>query len=170
MFARGKEVVKVRKFGQKLMLGLAVGISCIILQSSSTIVHASSILDAITSEETTEDHSEDTSYSILRGNHLNFGTVKVQRMSSNEMAIYGLTQCHHVCDEVYLYLYLERKVNGSYGTYKSWKFTANNATSLSRGLNVIVPSGTYYRVRGYHAAKDGSKESTSTLTSGILIK
>lgn len=163
-------MVKVRKFGQKLMLGLAVGISCIILQSSSTIVHASSILDAITSEETTEDHSEDTSYSILRGNHLNFGTVKVQRMSSNEMAIYGLTQCHHVCDEVYLYLYLERKVNGSYGTYKSWKFTANNATSLSRGLNVIVPSGTYYRVRGYHAAKDGSKESTSTLTSGILIK
>ena len=169
MFAKGKEVVKVRNFGQKLMLGLAVGISCIILQSSSTIVHASSILDAITSEETTEDHSEDTSYSILRGNHLNFGTVKVQRMSSNEMAIYGLTQCHHVCDEVYLYLYLERKVNGSYGTYKSWKFTANNATSLSRGLNVAVPSGTYYRVRGYHAAKDGSKESTSTLTSGILI-
>lgn len=169
MFARGKEVVKIRKFGQKLMLGLAVGISCIMLQSSSTIVHASSILDAITSEETTEDYSEDTSYSILRGNHLNFGTVKVQRMSSNEMAIYGLTQCHHVCDEVYLYLYLERKVNGSYGTYKSWKFTDNNVTSLSRVLNVAVPSGTYYRVRGYHAAKDGAKESTSTLTQGILI-
>ena len=78
MFARGKEVVKVRKFGQKLMLGLAVGISCIILQSSSTIVHASSILDAITSEETTEDHSEDTSYSILRGNHLNFGMAVME--------------------------------------------------------------------------------------------
>ena len=168
MFARGKEVVKVRKFGQKLMLGLAVGISCIMLQSSSTIVHASSILDEIT-EETVEDYAEDTSYSILRGNHLNFGTVKVQRMSSNEMAIYGLTQCHHVCDEVYLYLYLERKVNGSYGTYKYWKFTDNNVTSLSRVLNVAVPSGTYYRVRGYHAAKDGAKESTSTLTQGILI-
>ena len=169
MFTKRKEVIKIRKFRWKLMLGLAVGISCIMLQSSSTIVHASSILDAITSEETTEDYSEDTSYSILRGNHLNFGTVKVQRMSSNEIAIYGLTQCHHVCDEVYLYLYLERKVNGSYGTYKYWKFTDNNVTSLSRGLNVAVPSGTYYRVRGYHAAKDGSKESTSTLTSGILI-
>ena len=65
----------------------------------------------------------------------------------------------------------ERKVNGSYGTYKYWEFTADVATSLSRGLNVAVPSGTYYRVRGYHAAKDGTiKESTSTLTSGILIK
>ena len=61
-------------------------------------------------------------------------------------------------------------MDGSYGTYKYWKFEADDATSLSRGLNVAVPSGTYYRVRGYHAAKDGSKESTSTLTQGILIK
>lgn len=151
------------------MFGLAIGISTIMFQSSAITVQASSILNEITAEETTEDHAEDISYNILRGNHLNSGTVKVQRMSSNEIAIYGLTQCHHVCDEVYLYLYLERKVNGSYGTYKSWKFTANNATSLSRGLNVAVPSGTYYRVRGYHAAKDGVKESTSTLTQGILI-
>lgn len=151
------------------MVGLAIGISTIMLQSSAMTVHASSILNEITAEETTEDYAEDISYNILRGNHLNSGTVKVQRMSSNEIAIYGLTQCHHVCDEVYLYLYLERKVNGSYGTYKSWKFETNNATSLSKGLTVIVPSGTYYRVRGYHAAKDGSKESTSTLTSGILI-
>lgn len=132
-------------------------------------VYVSSILDEITTEETTEDFAEDTNYSILRGNNLNFGTVKVQKISSNEIAIHGVTQCHHVCDQVYLYLYLERKINGNYATHKYWKFEANNVTSLSRGLNVIVPSGTYYRVRGYHAAKDGSKESTSTLTSGILI-
>lgn len=133
-------------------------------------MQASSILDEVTDLETTEDYSEDTSYSRLRGNNLNSGTVKVQKISSNEIGIYGLTQCHHVCDTVYLSLYLERKVNGSYGTYKYWEFTANNVSSLSRGINVIVPSGTYYRVRGYHAAKDGSKESTSTLTQGILIK
>ncbi len=136
---------------------------------TSVPVQASSILNEVTELETTEDHAEDTVYSRLRGNNLNFGNVKVQRVSSNEIGIYGLTQCHHVCDTVYLSLYLERKVNGSYGTYKYWEFTANNATSLSRGINVIVPSGTYYRVRGYHAAKDGSKESTSTLTQGILI-
>lgn len=163
-------MIKIRKFRQKLIFCFAIGLSFLMFQSSAMTVHASSILDEITPEETTEGYAEDTSYNILRGNHLNSGTVKVQRMSSNEIAIYGLTQCHHVCDEVYLYLYLERKVNGSYGTYKSWKFTDNNVTSLSRGLNVIVPSGTYYRVRGYHAAKDGVKESTSTLTQGILIK
>lgn len=133
-------------------------------------VQASSILDKVTSEETTEDHAEDTSYSLLKGNNLNYGNVKVQRISSNEIGIHGLTQCHHACDTVYLSLYLERKVNGSYGTYKYWEFTADNVTSLSKELVVIVPSGTYYRVRGYHAAKDGSKESTSTLTQGIMIK
>lgn len=136
---------------------------------TSVPVQASSILDEVTELETTEDYAEDTEYSRLRGNNLNYGNVKVQKISSNEIGIHGLTQCHHVCDTVYLYLYLERKVNGSYGTYKYWRFEANNVTSLSREINVIVPSGTYYRVRGYHAAKDGSKESTSTLTSGILI-
>lgn len=143
--------------------------TAMILNVPVNMVQASSILDDISMEETTEDYAEDTKYSLLRGNHLNSGTVKIQRISSNEIGIHGVTQCHHVCDEVYLYLYLEQKKDGSYGTYKYWRFTANNVSSLSRGLNVAVPSGTYYRVRGYHAAKDGSKESTSTLTSGILV-
>ena len=55
--------------------------------------------------------------------------------------------------------------------YKIWEFTANNASSLSKTIDVAVPSGTYYRVRGYHAAsQSGTKESTSTLTSGIMVK
>ena len=149
---------------------VAMGTVAVMLCAYSVMTQASSILDNVTAEETTEDFAEDTNYSVLRGNHLNYGNIKIQRLSSNEIAIHGITQCHHVCDQVYLYLYLEQKKDGSYATYKYWKFTDNNVTSLSRGLNVIVPSGTYYRVRGYHAAKDGSKESTSTLTQGILIK
>lgn len=158
----------ISRWKRILGIGMAAGLLASVAVTSVP-VQASSILDEDTELETTEDHAEDTEYSRLRGNNLNFGNVKVQRVSSNEIGIYGLTQCHHVCDTVYLYLYLERKVDGSYGTYKYWRFEANNVTSLSRGINVIVPSGTYYRVRGYHAAKDGSKESTSTLTSGILI-
>ena len=159
----------ISRWKKILGLGLAAGLLASVTVTSVP-VQASSILDKVTSEETTEDHAEDTSYSLLKGNNLNYGNVKIQKISSNEIAISGVTQCHHICDTVYLSLYLERKVNGSYGTYKYWNFTADNVTSLSRGLNVAVPSGTYYRVRGYHAAKDGSKESTSTLTSGILIK
>lgn len=176
-----KEVKIVRKWKQMLVAGLAAGMALI---GSSQLIFAAtsdnlmdvvlsevSDSDEITDEETTEDFAEDTSYSLLRGTNLNFGTLKIQKIASNEIAIYGLTQCHKTCSKVYLSIYLERKVNGSYGTYKYWEFTGNNATHLQRTLDVAVPSGTYYRVRGYHAASNGGlKESTSTLTQGIMVK
>ena len=153
-----------------LGISLAVGLS---VEMSIAPVYADtiSILDEITDEETTEDYAEDTSTILARSSYLNLGNVKIQRVASNEIVIYGLTQCHKKCSKVYLSLFLERKVNGSYGTYKIWEFTANNVTSLSKEIDVAVPSGTYYRVRGYHAAsQSGKKESTSTLTQGIMVK
>lgn len=156
------------------MLKKTIGIVAIgVMLLTSNNVYASapgSLLDSISELETTADYSEDTSYSLWRGNNLNYGTAKITRLSSNEINIYGLTQCHHICDTVYLDLYLERKVNGSYGTYKYWEFEDTNESNLTASIDVIVPSGYYYRVRGYHAAKDGSKESTTTLTDGVLVK
>lgn len=134
-----------------------------------TSVHASSIMDEITDLETAENTAEDTSYSLRRGNNLNHGSVKITRLASNEISIYGVTQCHHECDELWLELYLEQKNNGNYEPYDQWLFYDTNETSLSASLDVIVPSGHYYRVRGYHAAKDGSKEATSTITQGIWV-
>lgn len=177
-----KEVktVKKKKWKQMMVAGLTAGM---LLTGSTQLVFAESdnLMDAIlsegtdnielTEEETTEEFAEDTSYSLLRGTNLGYGTVKIQKVASNEIAIHGLTQCHKSCSKVYLSLYLERKVNGSYGTYKYWEFTGSNVTNVQKTLDVAVPSGTYYRVRGYHAASNGGlKESTSTLTSGIMVK
>ena len=169
-----------RKWRQVLLCALMAGT---LMVGSSQVAFASSdnLMDAvlseesdseeITDEETAEDFAEDTSYSLLRSNNLAYGTIKIQRVASNEIAIYGLTQCHKTCSKVYLSIYLERKVNGSYGTYKYWNFTGNNVTNVQRSIDIAVPSGTYYRVRGYHAASNGGlKESTSTLTSGIMVK
>ena len=169
-----------KKWKQILAAGLTTGL-LMASSSQSVFAQSDSLIDAIldeetgadeiTAEETTEDFAEDTSYSMLRGTNLNLGSVKIQRTGSNEIGIYGLTQCHKKCSKVYLSLFLERKVNGSYGTYKILEYTANNVTSLSKSLKIAVPSGTYYRVRGYHAASNGGlKESTSTLTSGIMVK
>ncbi len=134
-------------------------------------VSAASLLEEVTPLETDADFAEDTSYSLLKGNNLNFGTTQVKKLASNKVNVYGLTQGIRLCDTMYLSLYLERKVNGVYSTYKSWDFTKNNVTALDQSINVIVPSGYYYRVRGYHAAKEGGvKESTTTLTNGVLIK
>ena len=153
---------------------IGTGLAAVMLFSTSaTPVTAEpvSILDELTDEETTEDSAEDISYNPMRSNNLAYGSMKIVKLSSSEIAINGLTQCHHKCKKLYLYIYLERKVNGSYGTYKYWKFDSSNATSLERSLRIAVPSGTYYRVRGYHAASDGGeKESTSTITSGIMVK
>ena len=134
-------------------------------------VSAASLLEEVTPLETDADFAEDTSYSLLKGSNLNFGTTQIKKLASNKVNVYGLTQGIRLCDTMYLSLYLEKKVNGVYSTYKSWDFTKNDDTSLSQSINVIVPSGYYYRVRGYHAAKEGGvKESTTTLTQGILVK
>lgn len=154
----------------KKVIGTGFVIGALALNCVVPVWASDSILEKITDLETTDVYSEDISYSLLRGNNLNLGSAKISKLSSNEINVYGLTQCHHECDYVYLDLYLERKVNGSYATYKYWEFSAQNVTSLSKSINVIVPSGYYYRIRGYHAAKDGSKESTTTLTDGILVK
>ena len=161
-----KEISKWKK-----LLGIALTSSMILAgMLMPTSVQASSTWEEVTATETTADFAEDTVYSLLRGNNLNYGNVSIEKISSTEIAVYGLTQCHLACDNVYLELYLEQKDDGSYYTYKSWSFDATDATSLSRTISVIVPSGHYYRVRGYHAAVNGgTKESTSTLTSGVLV-
>ena len=156
--------------GLLMAVGLSVGMSVTPVLAETTSILDEIAEEELTDEETTEDYSEDTSYSVLRGTNLNFGNVKIQKVNSGELAIYGVTQCHKKCAKVYLSLYLERKVNGTYITYKSWDFTASNASNLTKDITVIVPRGYYYRVRGYHAAKDGSKESVKTLTKGVLIK
>lgn len=155
----------LKKFWKAGVLAMVITL----VSSNTCSVYASSIVETLTEEETIEDFAEDTSYSLLRGLNLNYGNSKISKLSSHEVGLSSFTQCHHSCNTVYLTMYLERKVNGAYSTYMYWPFTANNVSHLGRAMNVIVPSGYYYRLRGYHAALDGTKESTRTLTSGIWV-
>lgn len=64
-----------------LGISLAVGLSVsmgIVPVYADTI----SVLDEITDEETTEDFAEDTSSILARSSNLNYGNVKIQRVSS----------------------------------------------------------------------------------------
>ena len=72
---------------------------------------------SLTELETNEDYATDTVHSMLRGNNLSFGTTNVKKMASNKVGVSGITQCHHTCKTVYLSLYLERKVDGTYSPY-----------------------------------------------------
>ena len=146
-----------------ILLSLLLSLSLL----SSTVVYAGGKDDAEI-EDTASKSLEPTAH--INGTYLSEGTAGIARLSSTELHVMGVTNCARISEKVYLYLYLERKVDGHYLTYKSWKFTKEDTGSLLKGIDVKVPSGYYYRVRGYHAAEcNGTKESVSTLTSGIMI-
>ncbi len=63
--------------GISLAIGLSVGMSIAPVYADTT-----SILDEITDEETTEDYAEDTSTILARSSYLNFGNMKIQKVSS----------------------------------------------------------------------------------------
>lgn len=103
------------------------------------------------------------------GEDLNYGSGNIRVLSSNEINITGITQGNHTCEKIYLKLYLEQKDNGSYYTYRNWDLSRENADNITRSMNIIVPKGYYYRVRGYHAVEDGGLESLSSLTNGVWV-
>ena len=121
--------------------------------------------------EETETMVSATSQALMRGAYLASGTVKLTNYGGGSIGIYGSTDANQVCDMLYLDIYLERSTNGSsWSSYDSWGYTKANGSSLTKSFTVTVPTGYYYRLRGYHAAKEGStKESTSTRTGGKYV-
>lgn len=119
----------------------------------------------------TETEVSDFAQVLQRGAHLSGGTVKLVDKGSGKISIYGSTNGYQRCDTVYLNIYLERSTNGrDFNSYLSWEYSASNVSSLSKSFTKSVPKGYYYRLRGYHAMKEGGvKESTSTITGGMYI-
>ena len=72
----------------KKILGISLAVSLSVGMSIAPVyADTISILDEITDEETTEDFAEDTSTILARSSYLNLGNVKIQKISSNEIAI-----------------------------------------------------------------------------------
>lgn len=119
----------------------------------------------------TETEVSDLAYSLQKGAYLSSGGIKLVNKGDGKLGIYGDTTATRVCDKLYLDIYLERSTNGSnYYSYLSWEYTASNKGSLAKSFTKTVPTGYYYRLRGYHAAQEnGVKESTSTRTGGTRV-
>lgn len=123
---------------------------------------------------TTETESEVTATSeiIQRGAYLGVGSVKLTDKGNCRVGIFGSTDASQVCDMLYLDIYLEQSEDGvDWYYYDSWSYTATEVYTLSRSFTYEVEGDYYYRLRGYHAAKEGSvKESTSTMTNGFYVE
>lgn len=113
----------------------------------------------------------DSAQVLQKGAYLSGGTIKLVNKGNGKISIYGSTNGYQKCDKAYLDIYLERSTNGKvFNSYLSWEYTASNVGSLSQSFTKTVPTGYYYRLRGYHAMQEGGvRESTSTVTSGKWI-
>ncbi|MDD3614781.1 MAG: DUF6147 family protein [Lachnospiraceae bacterium] len=118
---------------------------------------------------TTDAETESTYNVYARSSLLNYGTVKLSDLGNRVVSVGGSTVCHRTCTTVRLYMILQRKVNGSWTNYRTWQYTANNTSLLSRSIQVSVAGGYYYRAIGSYSATYGSTESGSSTTNGIWI-
>ncbi|HJD12715.1 MAG TPA: hypothetical protein IAA03_02785 [Candidatus Ruminococcus avistercoris] len=161
-----------------LKLGGLLIIAIIVMCGFSPEIYAESEKEVMEIEvpvyhDLTETETEVSDYAqvLQKGAYLSGGSVKLVDKGSGKISIYGSTNGYQRCDTVYLNIYLERSTNGrNFYSYLSWEYSASNVSSLSKSFTKSVPKGYYYRLRGYHAAKEGGvKESTSTTTSGLYI-
>ena len=67
-------------------------LACMLAVLSVVPVSAASLLEEVTPLETEADFAEDTSYSLIQGNNLNFGTTQITNLASNKVNIPGITQ------------------------------------------------------------------------------
>ncbi len=119
---------------------------------------------------TNEKQAEDNVFNVKKGTDFYQGGAKISVLSKNSINAFGYTFAYHDCDSIDLYLYIEKLVGNSWQSYKSFKFTDENVSTLSKSITLQVPSGYSYRLRGYHRTyNDGRQESASTVTEGVYV-
>ncbi len=114
----------------------------------------------------------DQNYVKQRSSHLDYGMIKLTKISATRAAIGASTQAFHVCPEIRLDIYVDKydAKNEIWNQWRYWEYSIDNADHLTKNMEIIVPSGYYYSVRGYHICVHGEAiESIETITDGLYI-
>lgn len=109
---------------------------------------------------------------LQRSSHLMYGEISLTKLSPTRASIFGTTQAVHTCPKVHLNLYVDKynTETGKWSQWRYWEFSADNVDGLTKSLEIIVQSGYYYSVRGYHICiHDDVMESAETFTDGLYI-
>lgn len=114
----------------------------------------------------------DTVYTRVRNAHLNYGSIELIKVSPTRARILATTQAHHACPELWLDIYLDRydtKTN-TWNQIRYWEYSTTDSQHLTKAMEVIVLSGYYYSIRGYHSCRHGNvMETAETVTDGLYI-
>ena len=151
-----------------LMLSLVLLIGCFGLDVRAEETSYPMVIHELT---TTEDFASDDWRVSQRGAYLGNGTTAITREDSTHINISGFTNATRVCDEVTLYLFVERSKNYStgYSTYRSYSYTSENVYQVAKEIsNIAIERGYYYRVKGVHSVLEGNtRETTNSVTNPI---
>ena len=158
----------------KMKRWLVVTLSLVLLAGSISMSAeaAESIYPAVHhTYTTTEDFAEDVWEVIQRGAYLGTGTCSISRRDSTHIDISGATTATQVCDEVELWLAVERSTSYAtgYSTYRSYSYSAEDVYQLGKEIsNIKVDKGYYYRVTAvHHVTHNGITETTDSVTNPI---
>lgn len=120
---------------------------------------------------TTEKSSEVTWINNTRGNILNRVTGKITDNGNGSVNIYGAVYGSVTCDKLGLDMTLQKLVNGTWKNVTTLSDSINSKSYLIKSYNITVAKGYYYRLKVVGVAtKNGSTESQTPVTNGVLIQ
>lgn len=114
----------------------------------------------------------DIQYTRVRNGHLNYGSIELIKVSPTRIRIGATTQAHHVCPEIWMDIYLDRydPDTDAWSQIRYWEYSTTNSQHLTKNMEIIVLSGYYYSIRGYHSCIHGNvMETAETMTDGLYI-
>lgn len=114
----------------------------------------------------------DIKYTRARNAHLNYAFVELKKVSPTRAKISATTQAHHVCTDIFMDIYLDRYDADTKKWYQQryWEYSTTNSQHLTKNMEIIVQSGYYYSIRGYHSCMhDNMIETATTMTDGLYI-
>lgn len=169
--------MKRRDYVVKKILLYVAGVVMMVIGSTNPVMAsgATDVGDARVQERSLLDDVEavsDIQYMRARNGHLMYGSVELTKVSPTRARLVAITQAYHVCPKLYVDIYIDRydTETGQWNQWRNWEYSTSNSDHLTKNMEIIVQSGYYYSVRGYHTCKhDNVIETATTVTNGLYI-
>jgi len=94
---------------------------------------------------------------------------QIRDVGNGNVELYGYTQCNRTCGKVSVKLVLQQQSGSSWIDLKSYTFVDYQSDYAYGVKTVPVSRGSYYRVKSYHYAEDGSFADETTATTDRII-